>query len=366
MSEDEVRTTIDNGPYLGPETVKAKLVDGLAYWDEVTKKVKERAGKNGHLMKASRYLDAEGLLHEEGKHTIAVIHGIGGVARGRSSVNPVTGNATMGSDTVTHAFRKAAEDKSVKAIVFRVSSPGGSYVASDAIWREVVNAKKAGKPVIVSMGEVAGSGGYFVAMPADKIVAQPATITGSIGVLSGKFVTKEMWEKLGITFDQVEAGKNSNFWNSSRSYTPAEWERFQAWLDRIYEDFTKKVAEGRKLPIEKVQEIAKGRIWSGEEGKKIGLVDELGGMETAISLALRAAGLKDTDSYKLEVFPRKKAPFEALMAAFSGQDEDAAAASVSSQEELIRTLRPHLKKLEAMGVIGEPPGVLSIPPVEMQ
>jgi protease-4 len=366
MSEDEVRKIIDNGPYLGPEASKAKLVDGLAYWDEVSLKVRNRGGKGAKLIRASVYFDREGTPNQDGDHTIALIHGIGGVSRGKSKISPLTGGATMGSDTVAHAFRKAAEDKSVKAIVFRVSSPGGSYVASDAIWREVVNAKKAGKPVIVTMGEVAGSGGYFVAMAADKIVAQPATITGSIGVLGGKMVTKEMWEKLGLTFDQVEAGANANMWNASRSFTPAEWARFQAWLDRVYDDFTKKVAEGRKLPLEKVQEIAKGRIWTGEDAKKIGLVDELGGEDVAFKLALKAAGLKETDSFKVEVFPKKKTPFEAIMATLQGQEEETAVGITTSQEEFIRAIRPHLKKLEVAGILGEQPGVLSVPPMEFR
>ena len=187
-------------------------------------------------------------------------------------------------------LRAAAADKDVKAILFRVDSPGGSYVASDTIWREVVNARKAGKPVIVSMGDLAGSGGYFVAMAADKIVAQPGTITASIGVLGGKMLTSGLWDKVGLTWDEVHQGNNATMFTGTQDYTPAEWARFEAWLDRVYVDFTGKVAEGRKLPKEKVLEIAKGRIWSGQDAKNLGLVDELGGYDTALESGQEGGG----------------------------------------------------------------------------
>jgi protease IV len=184
----------------------------------------------------------------------------------------------MGAETVSKAFRQAVDDAKVSAIIFRIDSPGGSYVASDTIWRETVRAREKGVPVIVSMGNMAGSGGYFVAMAADKIVAQPGTITGSIGVFAGKMLTSELWEKLGVTWDEIHTSKNATFWTGTHDYTPEQWALFQNFLDQIYEDFTSKVADGRKIPKEKVLEIAKGRIWSGEDALKIGLVDELGGL----------------------------------------------------------------------------------------
>ena len=279
--------------------------------------------------------------------------------RGKSSGNPLTGGQTMGSETVAKAIRTAVEDDDVAAIVFRVSSPGGSYVASDTIWREVVLAKKAGKPVIISMGDVAASGGYFVAMPADKIVAQPGTITGSIGVLAGKMVTPAMWEKVGLTFDQVEVGANANMWNASRSFSPAEWARFNAWLDRIYDDFTSKVAEGRKLPKEKVLEIAKGRVWTGEDAKAIGLVDELGGYATALKLAKAAAKIPAGEKVKVAVFPREKNPFETLAARLSGEEEDES--SFTALVRLLEPIRPMLRQIEA-----ERQGVLTAPPLTIR
>ena len=312
LGEDEVRAIIDKGPYLGKEALDARLVDGLAYRDEVYEKAKAKAGKDAKLLFLGQYLERAGRPHEKGK-TVAVIYGLGGVSRGKDDYDPFSGSATMGSDTVAAAFRDAVADKEVKAILFRVDSPGGSYVASDTIWRETVRAKKAGKPVIVSMGNVAGSGGYFVAMDADKIVAQPGTITGSIGVLGGKMLTTGFWDKVGLSWDEVHSGANATMWTGMKDYSPAEWARFDASLDRIYADFTTKVAEGRKLPKEKVLEIAKGRIWTGEDAKGLGLVDELGGMSTALKLAKKAAGIPDAEDVKLQVFPKAKSPLEQIL-----------------------------------------------------
>src|SRR6266481_5725807 len=184
---DQFQGLVDKGPYLGKEALDAKLVDGLAYRDEVFDQARKKAGGDAQFLYLDKYLDRAGRPHDKGK-TIALVYGAGGVTRGKSEYNAVNGSQNMGSDTVAGAIRAAVADKDVKAILFRVDSPGGSYVASDTIWREVVNARKAGKPVIVSMGDLAGSGGYFVAMAADTTVAQPVTLTASIGLLGGKIL----------------------------------------------------------------------------------------------------------------------------------------------------------------------------------
>ncbi len=331
MTEDEVRALIDRGPFLGQEAVDAKFVDGLAYRDELYAKVKEQAGKGAKFLYLSKYLARAGRPHTKGK-TIALIYGVGGVERGKSGYDPIFRETKMGSDTVAAAFRAAVEDKDVKAIVFRVDSPGGSYVASDTIWRETVRARKAGKPVIVSMGAVAGSGGYFVSMAADKIVAQPATITGSIGVLFGKFISTNFWDKLGISWDEVHTSSNATMFTGLEDYTPGQWDKFQQWLDRIYVDFTSKVADGRHLPKEKVLEIARGRIWSGEDAKAIGLVDELGGFPVALRLAREAAGIPADAKIRLKEFPERKSPLKALLQEEPESSEPATAAM------LVRTL----------------------------
>ena len=359
MSEEEVRALVDRGPFLGPEALEAKLVDGLAYRDEVLEKLRKKGGADAKLFGLPAYLKQEGRPHAKGKRTIALVYGVGGVVRGKSGGNPLTGGQSMGSETVAKAIRTAVADDDVAAILFRVSSPGGSYVASDTIWREVVLAKKAGKPVIISMGDVAASGGYFVAMPADKIVAQPGTITGSIGVLAGKMVTPAMWEKVGLTFDQVEIGANANMWNASRSFSPAEWDRFNAWLDRIYDDFTTKVAEGRRLPKEKVLEIAKGRVWTGEDAKGLGLVDELGLFPAALRLAKAAAKIPAGEAVRVAVYPREKKPFEALAERLSGEGEEES--GFTALVRLLEPLRPVLRRVEA-----ERQGVLTAPVPEIR
>jgi protease-4 len=356
LSPADVRAIIDRGPLLGQEAVDAKLIDGLAYGDDIFAKVKSRAGAGADLVYLQKYLERAGRPHTSGK-TIALIFGVGSVMRGKSGFDPLFGSASMGSETVAAAFRAAVKDPNVKAILFRIDSPGGSYVASDTIWRETVRARKAGKPVIVSMGDVAGSGGYFVAMAADKIVAQPATITGSIGVLAGKMLTNGLWDKLGVSFDEVHEGANATYWASSSDYTPAEWARFQSWLDRVYADFTSKVADGRHLPKERVLQIAKGRIWTGEDAKALGLVDELGGYPTALALAKKAAHIPAGDDVTIQVFPRKKTTLQTLTDAIAGEtpessEQDASAAALVRALRIIQPLARQLRVVTgAQGVL---------------
>jgi len=364
IAPEQFQAVIDKGPYLGKEAVDAHLVDGVAYRDEVYEQVKKKAGDRAELLYLNKYLDRAGRPHDKGK-TIALVYGVGGVQRGKSEYDPVSGSMSMGADTVAGAIRAAAENKDVKAILFRVDSPGGSYVASDTIWREVVRARKAGKPVIVSMGDVAGSGGYFVAMAADKIVAQPGTITASIGVLAGKILTTGFWDKVGLTWDEVHAGANATMWTGTHDYTPAEWQRFQEWLDRIYLDFTSKVAEGRKLPKEKVLEIAKGRIWSGQDAKNLGLIDEVGGFDTALNLAKKAAGIPESEEVKLQVFPQKKTLLQALLQR-EGPENSEKAAATEAMAGLLRAVQPVARELHALGVSDKDLGddVLRMPAAE--
>jgi protease-4 len=345
---DKFQSIVDAGPYLGKEAVDAKLVDGVAYRDEVYDQVKKKAGDGAELLYLEKYLDRAGRPHERGK-TIALVFGVGSVTRGKSDFDPVQGSQNMGSDTVAGAIRAAANDKDVKAILFRVDSPGGSYVASDTIWREVVNARKKGKPVIVSMGDLAGSGGYFVAMGADKIVAQPGTITASIGVLGGKLLTNGFWDKVGITWDEVHDGSNATMFTGTHDYTPAEWARFEAWLDRVYVDFTGKVADGRKLPKEKVLEIAKGRIWSGQDAKGLGLIDELGGYDTALKLAKQAAGIPETDEVKLVVFPKQKTFFQTFIERSTPDSSDREGAK-SVLVRVIQSVQPVARRAQEVGI----------------
>ena len=346
LTEDEVRVLINKGPFIGQEAVEEKLVDALEYRDEVYDKIKEKVGVKAEFLSLAEYRKRAGGPNEKGT-TIALIYGVGGIERGKSGYNPATGELIMGSDTVAAAIRQAVADTTVKAILFRIDSPGGSYVASDTIWREIVKAKKAGKPVVASMGSVAGSGGYFVAMAADKIVAQPATITGSIGVFGGKMVTTGFWNKLGVTWDEVHTSKNADAWTQAKDLTPAQWARMEAWLDRVYADFTSKVCQGRNLPIEAVERMARGRIWTGEDGKRLGLVDELGGFTTALRLVRKAAKLHDNAPIRLKVYPEKKTLFKLVseLTQVAGAGDGVSALALT-----LENLQPFIKTLESLGL----------------
>src|SRR6202166_4743813 len=348
IAPDKFEAIVDAGPYLGKEAVAAKLVDAVAYRDEVYGQVKSQAGSGAELLYLDKYLQRAGRPHDSGK-TVALVFGVGGVTRGKSDYDPVQGNQNMGSDTVAGAIRAATEDKSVKTILFRVDSPGGSYVASDTIWREVVRARQAGKPVIVSMGNLAGSGGYFVAMAADKIVAEPGTITASIGVLGGKMLTSGLWDKVGLSWDEVHQGANATMFTGTQDYSPAEWGRFEAWLDRVYVDFTSKVADGRKLPKEKVLEIAKGRIWSGQDAKNLGLVDELGGYDVALRLAKKAIGVSEGEEVKIVVYPRPKSLIESVMER-RGPDNSDKEALGQTLARILEVVQPVARELDAIGI----------------
>jgi protease-4 len=274
----------------------------------------------------------------------------------------------MGSDTVSAAFRQAIDDKQVTAILFRVDSPGGSAIASDVIGREVQRARQAGKPVIISMGAVAASGGYWVSMDADRIVAQPGTITGSIGVVAGKFIMAGLFDKLGLSFDAVKYGQNSSMYDAGQDFSPTELERFRASLDRIYDTFTSRVAAGRKLPKERVLQVAKGRVWSGQDALPLGLVDEWGGFNTALNATKRAIKLKATDSVELKQFPKRKSPLEALVAHLSGGEEgdNSDEADITTKRDTNRLtlarLRPLLKALQSAGALpGAAQGELLLP-----
>ena len=359
LPEARAREIFAGGPYVAQEALAIKLVDALVYRDEAYALARKALGEDAQTLLYGQYLERAGRPHMEGP-TIALIYGVGQVVRGESNTSPVSGSSTMGSQTVAGAFRQAVDDENVKAIVFRIDSPGGSYIASDTIWRETVRAREAGKPVIATMGSVAGSGGYFVAMAADKIVAQPGTITGSIGVLAGKMLTRKFWENLGITWDDIRFGENANIWTGTYDYDDRGWQRFQLFLDRIYEDFTNKVAEGRKLPKERVLEIAKGRIWSGADAKALGLVDALGGFPEALALAREAAGLEKDAAVTLKLFPEPRSAIEQLLD--EGPESLERAAVGRAMGELRASLGPAIDILEQVGALSPNMQVLRMPP----
>lgn len=305
VSRGRATELVDEGPRGAADALVAGLVDRLAYRDETVAAVKEAAGPHARLMTLSGYRAARRLrrLRLGRRTTVALIHGHGAITVGRSR-RSLTG-ATMGSDTVIMGFQQAIRDRRVRAILFRVDSPGGSAAASDAICRAVVRARGAGKPVVVSMGSIAGSGGYWVSMSADRIVAGPGTLTGSIGVLSGKLVMRGLGERLGVTTDEAHRGTFALMYSPSQEFTAEQRERMNAFLDRVYGEFVDRVARARAMDRELVHEYARGRVWTGADAAARGLVDELGGYRQALASVRSLTGLKADASLRLKVLPRQ-------------------------------------------------------------
>ena len=326
-SAEDARALLERGPFLPEEALAEGLIDAIGYRDEVYADVRKEAGKDATLLFVIRYQRAR-MLAQRARHLpnpreafVAVIYATGPIKGGRSTRSPLGGSA-IGSDTVAAALRTARSDDRVRAVLLRVNSPGGSATASDTIWREVVRIRNAGKPVVVSMSDVAASGGYAISMAADVIVAQPGTITGSIGVIAGKPVFADALERIGVTIDGVAQGSNATMFAPTHPFTDEEWERLNRWMDAIYRDFIEKVAEGRRMPVEKVHDVARGRVWTGADAARNGLVDELGGLADAAAIARRRAGLPA--GAPLRLFPRLT-PLDQLRQPESSESRPAAA-----------------------------------------
>jgi protease-4 len=337
----QVTALLRRGPFLAPLALAEGLVDGLMYRDEVYDQVRKEAGPDATLLYLQRYQrtqslsdlprrlgsSVQGMAPGQHERFVATIYAHGAIRHGRSGRGG-PGGGGMGSDTVAAALRAAGADEGARAVVLRVNSPGGSYTASDVIWREVVRLRAAGKPVVVSMGDVAASGGYFISAPADVIVAQPGTITGSIGVFMGKPVLRELLGRAGVTTDSITDGAgaaSATMFSSSRPFSEAEWARINEWLDAVYADFTEKVASGRRMPAERVHELARGRVWTGADAIANGLADEAGGLREATAIARKRAGLP-ADA-PVRVYPRL-GPFDQLRSAESSEARPAARAQL--------------------------------------
>jgi protease IV len=300
LSVSNLQEIADNLQVTSAEDAKQKkLVDGLKYRDEVLEELKTKTSAEAidkiHFVSLERYQDVKS-NKERGTEKIAVVYAEGDIVDGNGDDDEV------GSIEFSKAIRKARLDEKVKAVVLRVNSPGGSALASETIWREVVLTKKV-KPVIVSMGNLAASGGYYIACEADTIVAQPNTITGSIGVFGLFFNTKALMNKIGITVDTVKTARYADIMSPTRMVSPAESLIIQREIERIYDNFISHVAKGRKMTKAQVDSIGQGRVWSGIDAKRIGLVDVLGGLDTAIAIAARRAKL---DKYRIQNCLSKK------------------------------------------------------------
>ena len=341
LSVERATGLVRRGPFLAEQALAEGLVDGLLYRDEVYDQVRKEAGPDATLLYLQRYQrtqsfgdlpkrlghSVQGITPGQHERFVATIYAHGAIRHGRSGRGG-PGGSGMGSDTVAAALRAAAADDGARAVVLRVNSPGGSYTASDVIWREVVRLRAAGKPVIVSMGDVAASGGYFIAAPADVIVVQPGTITGSIGVIMGKPVLRDLLGRAGVATDTITdtAGSGiATMFSSARPFSDTEWARINEWLDAVYTDFTQKVADGRRLTVERVHELARGRVWTGADAIANGLADEAGGLHEAIAIARKRAGLPA--SAPVRAYPRL-GPLDQLRPAESSESRPAARARI--------------------------------------
>lgn len=309
-TEQEIRDLIDHGPFLPEDAVRAGLVDDVAYEDELDDKVALGTGEVEYLdQKDYRRVLPSSLGLNTGPR-IAVIYAVGIITSGESNYDSPQGQV-VGSDTIVEYLRKARADDSVRAIVLRIDSPGGSALASDVIWREVVLTRSV-KPVIASMSDVAASGGYYIAMPAQAIVAEPATLTGSIGVVMIKFVIDGTLKKLGMNMDAVSQGRFAEMYSPIRAFSPEERARVEEHMQATYDVFVEKAAAGRNTTPERIDAVAQGRVWTGQQAKEIGLVDELGGLERALAIAKQHAKLAPDSEVELVVYPPRKSIYEVL------------------------------------------------------
>lgn len=310
----------DRAPLLRAEAVSSGLVDRIGFRDEAYDRIAEMIGvedvseeNTPPRLYVSRYVGAArsrltppvpSVPGHRAKPTVAVINVDGTIVDGRGGPQFLPfGASTVGSDTIAPALREAAADDSVSAIVLRVNSPGGSVTASETLWREVKRARERGKPVVASMGAVAASGGYYISVAADAIVASPATITGSIGVITGKLVIRDLLERVGVGSDTVRTNANADAWSVEAPFTPEQRAHREAEADLVYADFLERVAEGRNLTKDAVDRVARGRVWTGADASERGLVDELGGFRTALRRAKILAGLDEDADVRIVTYP---------------------------------------------------------------
>ena len=363
MSESQLNEIIDElKVQTASDAKKHKVVDKVAYIDQVYDNIKERLAiendEDINFMSLSKYTDVKGEEKSFKKNKVAVVYASGGIVDGQGE------DTEIGSARYVKALRKVRKDEKVKAVVLRIDSGGGSALASEIIWRELELIKAKGIPVIASMGDVAASGGYYIACNADTILAESNTITGSIGVFGMMADVSKLYNnKLGITFDTVKTTKFSDFPTSAmvtRAFTEAEERIVQSSVDSIYLKFKSRVADGRNMNLDAVQEVAQGRVWTGTQAKENGLVDVIGGLEMAINIAAEKAGLA-TDDYRLVNFPTVEEPFEKIMKEITGS-------SAKTQQEILKaelgSLFPYfeqIKSLEKMrGVQARLPFVIEV------
>ncbi|NWG12849.1 MAG: S49 family peptidase [Acidobacteria bacterium] len=307
MEKDKVRELIDAGPYSAREAVSARLIEGICYRDELEAKLEEKVGCPLRLVPPPRIFKGEGFIRRLltcRRPRIAVIDVVGQIVTGESRRDRA-GRHLAGSETIGQFLDHARKSKRVRAVVLRVDSPGGTGEASDEIWRKVALVKKA-KPIVASLGDVAASGGYYISVPASRIIAEPTTITGSIGVLGGKFVAQELMTRLLVRREVISRGLHAEFDSLFSPFSSAELENLRRHLEEFYrEDFLKKVADGRSLPEDAVDRAGRGRVWTARRAAGLGLLDELGGPMEACNEARQLAGIPEKGKIRIVHYHRR-------------------------------------------------------------
>lgn len=342
-SEAEVRAAIDEGPLLPEGALQHGLVDDLAYEDELDDLVQEVGGPgNLRLIESDDYggvsWDSLGVRRP---HRIALLNVVGAITLGRSGYDPVNG-PVVGSDSIVEYIRRIRGDRSIKAIVVRIDSPGGASTASDVIWRELTITKQDSRqrPIVVSMSDLAASGGYYVAMAGDVLVAQPGTLTGSIGIYTGKFVTGGTFEKAGANIEATSEGRHAEIYSPDRRFTDEERAKVMESMQAFYDQFVEKAAEARHTTPEKIDQIAQGRVWTGQQARQVGLVDQLGGLQTALAVAKQRARIPAEDEVELIVYPPRRSFYEVL-----SEQLDQPGVQRSTAESILLLLGPRDRRI---------------------
>lgn len=355
LTPEQVKAFVDNPPVTPDAALAAGVVNGLKYRDEVREGM---AGKERTKLKAY-HAQGLGSAFSTGK-TIAVVYAEGQIVSGESG-SPVFGGQMIGDTSLLETLDDVREDEDVAAVVLRVNSPGGSGLASDNIWRGVERLKAAGKPVVVSMGDYAASGGYYISANADKIVAQPGTLTGSIGVFGGKMNIAGLYEKVGITMHTFKRGELATLFSSTSDFSDPERAKFREFLEGFYKTFVTRVSDGRKMPYDDVHAVAQGRVWTGTQAKERGLVDELGGLDVAIDAARGLASIPEGEEVTIERLPRRHTFVEQLMEDLQPQSRlPVELAAVPELAESYRSLFLLARVLEDGGVAAMLPGRIEI------
>ena len=364
----QMSNLVDNGPYLAQDAWTVGLIDRLDYREAFEKDLlNETSLTEEDVVDAGFYLSANGFSGgSEGDYipptNIAMIYGVGTITPDLSG-SGLWDDSNFGAYDVAAAIRQAREDDGIEAILLRISSPGGTYPQADLVWKEVQLTREAGKPVVAVMGNMAASGGYFAAMGADYVIAQPGTLTGSIGVYAGKFATERLWEKLGVKWDRIQSGENAGMWSMVSDFSPTELTKFRAFLDFVYEDFTSKAAKNRELNMEQIDKAARGRIWTGEDAVQVGLVDELGGMAAAEKALHRLLDLDEATPFNMITLPHEPSPLEQLEMFLSNEDPLKWVASEAISDAIEERAEAVLGDLS--GLKGHA-GIVQLPPMRLQ